>query len=311
MSEDCFTYTRTIAFGECDSARVLYTPRAVDFAVEAVESWFDEIVGVSWSELVTVHRLEATILSMECDYLKPMTAGQTIRVQLRVVDGAAGLLTVSALAERGPRELVFRVRFEICLSSLADRAAVAIPAPFRESIRLYRLHCGDQIAPDSAAGPERETPGQSAFPPAPRQDAEIPFSRKRRISYGECGLSGTMYLPRLIECAVERVGEWYHSCLGISWLDQCVSGKGVPFVNIRCDSLRPLRAGETVRMLVRVPRLGTASIGYQVVGYDDEGVPCFSLRLAGCYITECDGAYSVLPFPEEMRGRIREYQKSC
>jgi len=311
MSEDCFTYTRTIAFGECDSARVLYTPRAVDFAVEAIESWFDEIVGVSWSELVTTHGLEATFLSMECDYLKPMTAGQTIRVQVRVVDCGADLLTVSAHAERAPGELVFRVRFEICLTALADRAAVAIPAEFRENIRLYRLRCGDSIPPDSATERERATPGAAAYPPAPRQDAEIPFSRKRRISYGECVASGTMYLPRLIECAVERVGEWYQSCLGISWLDQCASGKGVPFVNIRCDCLRPLRAGQTVRMLVRVPRLGTASIGYQVVGYDDAGVPCFTLRLSGCYTTEQGGSYLVLPFPEEMRGRIREYQKSC
>ena len=311
MSEDCFTYTRTIAFGECDSARVLYTPRAVDFAVEAVESWFDEIVGVSWSQLVTIHGLEATFLSMECDYLKPMTAGQTIRVQVRVVDSTTELLTVSAQAERTSGEPVFRVRFEICLTNLADRTSVPIPDLFRESVRQYRLRCGDAIAPEPAAGREREMPGAAAFPPAPCQDAEIPFSRKRRISYGECVASGPMSLPRLIECAVERVGEWYQSCLGISWLDQCVSGKGVPFVNIRCDCLRPLRAGQTVRMLVRVPRLGTASIGYQVVGYDDAGVPCFALRLSGCYITERGGSYVVLPFPEEMRGRIREYQKSC
>lgn len=315
MAEDCFTYTRTVAFGECDPARVLYTPRAVDYAVEAVESWYDEIVGVSWSDLVMSYGLEATFLSMECDYLRPMIADQVIRVRIMVVDTDhdtdSDTLTISALAERGPEDQVFQVRFEMCFTDHVNRAAVPIPDKFRERIRFYQLRCTDRVPASQASRPKREAlvDQGNLFPV--RQAAGVPFNREKRINYGECGVSGSMYLPRIIECAVERVGEWYQSCLGITWLDQCISGRGVPFVNIRLDCLLPMKAGQTITIVVRVPRLGTASIGYQVVGYDDDGAPCFVARMSGCYITEQDGGFTVLPFPEEMRGRILDYQKDC
>ena len=311
MSQECFIYRRTVAFGDCDAARVLYTPRAVDYAVEAVESWYDQVVGVSWSDLVHRHGLEATFRGMECDYLRPMIAGQVIRVRVRVIDLDAGMLTLRAFAERAPGEAVFQVSFKTCLTDIAKRVAVAIPKQYRERIQAYRSSCRDADGADGAIAKGRKAPGIGPYPIASLKGAGMPFTRVRRINYGECGVSGSMYLPRIIECAVERVGEWYQECLGISWLDQCISRKGVPFVNIRCDCLSPLLAGQTVTIVVRIPRLGNSSIGYQVVGYDSEGAPCFVAELSACYISDESGPYAVLPFPDDMRGRILAYQSSC
>ena len=41
-----FIYHRRVAFGECDPARIFFAPRAVDYAVETVEVWFNEVIGV-------------------------------------------------------------------------------------------------------------------------------------------------------------------------------------------------------------------------------------------------------------------------
>ena len=144
-----------------------------------------------------------------------------------------------------------------------------------------------------------------------RQRAAAPFARQWRVRYGDCGVSGTIYLPKLVECAIERLGEWYEWCLGISWLEQNIRKRGVPFINIRCEYLRPMTPGQVIDLVVRIPRLGRSGIGYEVIGCDDQGRPCFEAQIAACYISEENGPYQPTAFPDELRERIIAYQQAC
>lgn len=99
--------------------------------------------------------------------------------------------------------------------------------------------------------------------------------------------------------------------MGISWQQQCIRRKGVPFIELRYESLRPMTPGRTITIVVTVPHLGSSSIGYQVTGYDDTAEPCFKVRMSACYITEGTGSYQVTPFPDAMRDRILAFQAAC
>jgi acyl-CoA thioesterase FadM len=134
------------------------------------------------------------------------------------------------------------------------------------------------------------------------------FTRPRRVRYGDCGASGDAYAPRVVEWAVEAVGEWYEEQLGISWLEQCIRGRGTPFLAIRCAYLRRMEPGRLITMAVSIPRLGKASIGYAVVGRDERGEPCFEADMSACYITEEGGPRRSMPFPDDLRARILAYQ---
>src|SRR3989304_1747723 len=61
LPQEPFTYRRRVAFGDCDPARIYYAPRAVDYAVEAVEAWHESVLGVSWTEWIEGHRLAAGV----------------------------------------------------------------------------------------------------------------------------------------------------------------------------------------------------------------------------------------------------------
>ena len=41
-----FTVTRTVKWGDCDPAGIIYTPRVLDYAMEIVEAWYREVLGV-------------------------------------------------------------------------------------------------------------------------------------------------------------------------------------------------------------------------------------------------------------------------
>jgi 4-hydroxybenzoyl-CoA thioesterase len=309
-----FIYSRTVAFGECDPARIYFAPRAVDYAVEAVEAWFVEVLGVSWGDLFSSHGLEARFISTDCEYKRPLVAGQVVQVRLAVVTTCQNSFVLSAAGVLGPDEISFRVGLEIGFVDCDSGMFIPIPEKFQELIQSCRTHFMNS---DSGAAESSEllvhvplrTVDEGWLPVS--RSGLVPFTRQHRVRYGECGISGKIYPPKLVECAVEAVGEWYESCLGISWLEQCIRKRGTPFLNIRCEYLRPIVLGQTITMVVRIPRLGNTSIGYEVKGYDESGAPCFESQMAACYISEESGSPRSYSFPNDLRSRILAYQGAC
>lgn len=312
MADDLFIFERRVGFGECDPARIFFAPRAVDYAVEAVELWYDAVLGVSWSDLVNLHHLEARFLSMDCDYKRPLVAGEVIRVRVSVTGIDGDTFTLGAAAELGPGEPAFQVTLVMAFIERDQGEAIPIPPHYRERIESYRRRfCETPAAVEGKSRAGRLPVRDEAYLLSLRQRASAPFTRQRRVLYGECGVAGNMYLPKLVECAIERLGEWYEWCLGISWLEQNIRQRGVPFININCQCLRPMLPGESITMVVRIPRLGKAGIGYEVLGFDGQGRPCFAAQVAACYISEESGSYQPTPFPDDLRERIVAYQNAC
>jgi 4-hydroxybenzoyl-CoA thioesterase len=295
-------YRRRVAFGECDAARIYFAPRAVDYAVEAVEAWFGAELGVSWAELPRARGVEATFLHVGCEFLRPLVAGQVIGVRLTVT-GCDGT-TIRFLAEGGDDsgEPSIRLRLSLCLAPTGGGTPVLLPREILERVDAYRARCG-------GGEPAREEPrarGDRAFPP----EGSSPFTRSRRVVYGECGAGGTVYAPKVFEYVIEAIGEWYEEVPGISWTTLISERRqGTPWVVAACDYLRPVACGGTVAIGVRVDRVGKSSVGFAVTGYEG-GKPCFDARLTSCFIDQ-DAGFRPMPIPEEFRGKIEAFKAAC
>ncbi len=294
MPDSPFVHPRRVAFGDCDPARIFYAPRAIEYAVEAAEAWSGAVGKASWPELLARRGLSPLVEVVDCEYQRSLFASQVvrIRVEAEVSSGSGVALRATGQAsEAGPGDEAFRARVEL---RFAPREEEAAPGPVGVAA--------------GAAGPAVVAAGTAGF--ADAGAAAVPFTRSFRIRWGECGPAGTAYAPRIVDRAVEAAGEWYESCLGVTWLQQCQRGRGTPFVRIRCAFHRPLAAGDEVAMAVTVPRLGNASIGYRVEGRS-AGRLAFEADMAACYITEEAGPPKAMPFPDELRRRIVEYQRTC
>lgn len=311
-----FSWHRRIGFGECDPARVIYAPRAFDFAVEAVEAWWRGVLGGSWSDLEARRRLEARVVRVRCEYLRPLVAGQVLHLAVSTVAVGTSEFTLRVVGEPAPGEPGFRAHVVMSFADRVQLRPVPIPPEYRASIEACRAS-GD--ASSDAAGGDRLSPRSAASPRTRHADMPVsgsgagprppPFVRAHRVNCGECEASGNAYAPRMIERAVETIGEWYEAVVGISWFEQCLRGRGTPFVDIRCDDLERIVAGQEITMAVTIPRLGTASIEYAVDGYAAGGVPCFRAHMIACHISEESGRPTAAPFPGSLRERIVEYQR--
>ena len=322
MTAEPFSYRRRVAFGECDPARIYYAPRAVDYAVEAVEAWYGSVLGIPWADLADRQGLESAFSRVECEYLRPLIAGQVIRVRIGVVGTERAKIHLLATGEDGSGDPCFHVSLVACLVERDHITAVPFPPEMIDRIEAYRALCGKGTAVPAGGRRRDDAPGRAGedlgrdgairlSPRRVRTNVAVPFTRHRRVVYGECGPSGTIYPPKVFEFAIEVIGEWYEEVPGISWLDLVsVRRQGAPFVSVACDYLRPMVPGQGIAMSVRVTRLGRASIGFSVVGRDDEGAPCFDARLAACFIDQEKGFRS-MPIPEEFYGRIEAYRAAC
>lgn len=78
--------TRTVPFGHCDPAGILYTPRALDYCLEAIdEFWKTVLSGRGWYELNVDLDRGTPFVNVNIDFQSPITARGplSITVELR------------------------------------------------------------------------------------------------------------------------------------------------------------------------------------------------------------------------------------
>jgi acyl-CoA thioesterase FadM len=302
MSVEPFIYRRRVAFGECDAGRIIFAPRAVDYAVEAVEAWFGAEVGISWAELSRKRGVEATFLHVECEFLRPLVAGQVIGVRLTVSGCDGTRIRFMAVGGDNAGKQFIRLRLSLCLAPARGGTPIPLPREVLDRVEAYRARCGGEEVVKEEPRSSEDRP----FPP----EGSSPFERSHLVVYGECGPGGTVFASKVFEYVIEAIGEWFEEVPGISWTEMITERRqGAPWVVATCDYLRPVACGRTVTIAVRVCRVGKSSIGFSVTGYEG-GKPCFDARLTSCFVNQ-EAGFLPMPVPEEFRGKIEAFMSAC
>ena len=300
-----FAIFRRVGWGECDPALIYYTPHAIDYAAEATEAWFEEILGVSLLGLAAEYGFDAHFLRIDCSYLKPLVASQRVELRATVSDVDDSRLVLAVSGDDPGGQLCFMVRMVVGFVTLHERRPVPMPAVFKTALGA----CRQQDANCQGAHPNFDW---SNFPVADGTAART-FPRlsdgsylgSRRVAYGDCGTAGIVCAPKLFVYAVEAVGEWFETILGISWMQLVWERtQGAPFVSVSCQYLLPILPGEKLALAVEVTRMGRSSLEFAVSGCNPKGELCFYAVLTSCFV-ERQGGLKAISIPEEFREKIR------
>lgn len=135
-----YRYTRRIQWGDADPALMAYTVRFLDFAMDAVDSWFRDVVGVDWYRLNTEHGIGAPAVHVEMDFAAPLRPGDTLDVTIAVERvGRTSLgLRFEGRVDGGP---VYAGALVHAFMDRRTMRATPIPALFREPIERYAEAC--------------------------------------------------------------------------------------------------------------------------------------------------------------------------
>lgn len=140
-----FVHRRRLRFGESDAASIVYTVRFFDYALDAIDAWYEAIAGVSLYDLNTKHGLSCPFVHTEMNFHAPLRPGDDLCV--RVLIGRMGRSSLRFLVEGcledGSRR--FSGQFTVSFIAPTQMKSVSIPGVIAERVALYQSRCAEAL----------------------------------------------------------------------------------------------------------------------------------------------------------------------
>lgn len=80
-----FTYTRRVRWGDCDPARIAYTGRLPEFALEAIDEWWRVQIGMDWFQGNVDRNVGTPFVHLSLDFRSPVTPRHPLDCEVRLL----------------------------------------------------------------------------------------------------------------------------------------------------------------------------------------------------------------------------------
>jgi 4-hydroxybenzoyl-CoA thioesterase len=142
MIMDRLVMTRTVKWGDCDPAGILYTPRVFDYITEAVEAWFRDVGGTDWITLIG-GGLGAPTVHTEVDFRTPMEPNLVLNVAVLLDKVGGSSLAFRIVGDDAAGTRYFEGKLISVVTDFATRRPVPIPPALRARAEAYAgAHAG-------------------------------------------------------------------------------------------------------------------------------------------------------------------------
>lgn len=138
-----FVHHRVINWSDTDAARIVYTVRFLDFAMEAIEEWFRTVIGSSWYEMNMDRGVGTPFVKVHIDFKAPLTPKHTLRTTVLVERAGRASITFAVSGERSDGVQSFTGRMVCCAIATGELKSIEIPKDWRERIDDYMARCAE------------------------------------------------------------------------------------------------------------------------------------------------------------------------
>jgi 4-hydroxybenzoyl-CoA thioesterase len=137
---ELLVHRRVLRFGDCDAAGVMYTPRAFDFAMEALESFYRDVAGATWYSLPGKYDMAAPTVHYSGDFMAILRGDTEYEIAVRVAELGRSSVTYIMDGTGLDGTHYFRLKAVSCFISLAKEARAPVPVPddIRTRIQTYQ-----------------------------------------------------------------------------------------------------------------------------------------------------------------------------
>lgn len=123
-------YRRRIMWGDCDTAKIVFTPNFLDFALEAAEFWMTKTLGVTSFSLNRAG-MGSPIVSTTFDFVSPARADDTLKIATRIAEVGRSKLIFRLTGKVG-RRVIFHARLvRVLIDETRFKATPWTPAMLR------------------------------------------------------------------------------------------------------------------------------------------------------------------------------------
>jgi len=132
-----FVHRRRISWGETDAARIAYTARFLDFAMEAIEAWFYDRLGQSFYEFNVDEGIGTPFVRVELDFRSPLTPRDVLETEVLLHRLGRSSLHIGVAGRVGKR-LAYEGRLVCAFVDVGSGRMRPIPVPEKYLSALQR-----------------------------------------------------------------------------------------------------------------------------------------------------------------------------
>ena len=137
MSGKSFAQQRRLNWGEADPAGTIYAPRAIDFAIQAIEALWIEAAGLSFNDLYSRLGLGAPWVHTSCEFANPLRAGEVFDLRVALERIGRSSLNWSGEATRPNGEPLFRLKLVSVIIDAKSGESRPVPDAIRKALSAY------------------------------------------------------------------------------------------------------------------------------------------------------------------------------
>ncbi|MBK9520708.1 MAG: acyl-CoA thioesterase [Rhodocyclaceae bacterium] len=129
-----FITKRTILFGDCDPAGIIFTPRVAYFVVEAVHDFLTHILGGPGIRRIFAMGVLPPARAMSIEFLLPMVFDDVIEIDVRCEQPKTTSFSFIVTGRNASGKDTFRSTFtQVCISP-DDKRPIAVPDTLRQAL---------------------------------------------------------------------------------------------------------------------------------------------------------------------------------
>ena len=134
-----FVYERPVRFEEVDAAQIVFFPRVLAYAHEALAKLLEEVRG-GYAELVVKRRIGLPTVRLEADFTAPLRFGDVARVELMVTRLGRSSCTFRAnLTRTHDGAKVAGITCVCAATDLSALRAIALPDDVRQILEAHAV----------------------------------------------------------------------------------------------------------------------------------------------------------------------------
>lgn len=143
QAEHPITLARSVRFGDCDPAGIVFTPNYSRFVFDACEVWLRRVIKVDIADQLRDDEVGTPVRAISVQLLYPLKPADdfTMRVWVKEIGRASFTLLVIGENGRGRRCFVGEMT---CVSTIRlKREVIDLPDHYRRAMEDYRAKSGE------------------------------------------------------------------------------------------------------------------------------------------------------------------------
>lgn len=140
-----YIHRRVPGWSDTDAAQIVYTVRFVDYAMEAIEGWFRDVMQLDWYRMNTELDMGTPFVKIEMDIKSPLTPKDELESCVLVEEMGRSSLVFNVTGRRSDSQISFESKFVCSMVRKSTMRSISIPQNLRENVERYMSRCASEL----------------------------------------------------------------------------------------------------------------------------------------------------------------------